>query len=151
MPTTTTILDVEDALLSALNAHATLTAQGLTATSAWQPWKTPDQVFIGSVDGDSQIPTMKAGRKQRTEDYRLEVVLRAGTPAGSASEVRAVKNRCLTYYAALDSILADDPTVGEDILWAVLESFEMRTQPVPDFSGWGCEIIATVAVSARLT
>lgn len=151
MPTATTVLAVEDAILAGLNAHATITAAGITATSAWQPWKTPEQVFIGSVDGESEIPTLKAGRKQRTEDYSVEVVLRSGQPGGSASEVRAVKQTCLGYYAALDDILADDPTLGVDVLWMVLDSFEMRTQPVPDFSGWGCEIIATVTVSARLT
>lgn len=152
MPTSTTILTVEDALVAQLAAHATLVAQGITPTVTWQPWSTADQVFIGGVDGTSEIPTMKAGRKQRNEDYDIDVVFRAANTGGTSTGGRDAKERCISYFAALDDILADDTTVNSlDILWAVLSTFEMRDVPLPNDSGWGTEIVATVTVSARLT
>ena len=148
MATSTTVGTVKSQLVTSLSAHASLSSVDVSYT--WRPWGDSDQVFLGDVEGDVEIPTLKSGRKNRHEEYTVDVIMRAvdndGTPQGGAS----VETRALTFLAALDDVLADDVQIDgvTAIQWARVGGFSSRM--VPQDKGWGCQISVQVEVEARL-
>lgn len=149
MATSTTIGTVRSQLVTSLGGHATLASVDVTRT--WRPWGDADQVFLGNVEGESRIPNQKAGRKQRQESYSFDVVFRTIDNDGTPQTGDVTEDRCITYLAALDDVLADDPQIDglTSFEWATVGDFSL--QNVPRSKGWGCQITVTVEVEARLT
>lgn len=148
MAVASTYATVKSQLVTSLAAHADLAAADVTY--GWRAWAKSEQVFLGDVEGESTIPTQKSGRKHRQETYTIDVVFRVydldGTPTGDATtEARAAE-----MMAALDDILADDVQIDgvTAIQWAQVGEFTSRL--VPQDKGWGCEVLTTVEVEARL-
>lgn len=151
MSTTSTVTDFKSALIAALAARPDMT--GVQVVYSWPgPTTRPEAVFFGeSLSGESEIPTIKAGRKQRSETYELEIVcwvfLTASTPTTGAQEAEA---RAFELMQSVDDLLADDPQVGvQFVQWARLGNFESLLAPVE--KGWACALSRKINVQARLT
>lgn len=126
---------------------------GVQVSDAWPgPDTANETLFIGEEidDWDSDIPTMKAGRKQRQETYTLTIEAWVAVP-GSLRSVSAgeARTRAIELIDVLDSLLADEPELIEGIQHARLTS---RTATlVPFDKGWACQATASIQVEARLT
>lgn len=107
-----------------------------------------DAVLIGPISpSEFMIPTMVAGRKDRTDDFQFEVVMWSARPGDDPAETAG---HCQTAMRALDNILADDPTLGgvDGLLAATLASPE-GPDPHPTDEGYMSEAKATVECLCR--
>lgn len=149
MATVSTYATVKSQLVTSLAAHADLSTADVTY--GWRAWGATEQVFLGDVEGESRIPTIKSGRKQRQENYTVDVIFRVYDHDGSPSGDADTEARALEMLGALDDVLADDVQIDgvTAIQWAQVGDFTSRL--VPRDKGWGCEVLSTVEVSARLT
>lgn len=150
MPTSSTVPAFLDSLLAQIGSELS----DVQVSSAWPgPNATENEsVFIGdSIDNwNVEIPTMKAGRKQRQETYSLTVEAWVAVPGELRQDsAAAARSRAIELIDALDSLLADDPDLGEPILWARLT--DRSATLVPFDKGWACQATATIDVEARLT
>jgi hypothetical protein len=150
VPTTTTVPDF-------LTAFVPLIAEALPDVQVSPVWPGPnatedETVFMGEAveNWDVEIPTMKAGRKQRQESYDVTVEAWVGKPGelreASATEARA---RAIELIDAIDDLLADTPEIIADIQHARLTG--RGATLVPFDQGWACQATATISVAARLT
>lgn len=154
MATSSTIPTVKAAIVSVLQARATAgsTLDKVGISYAWEG-NGPDAIFIGDLPtSDGFIPTIKAGKKARQEEYDLDVVFQSWRAAAGSDGGQAVEARCFAMYAELDDAMALDPKFGLGITvvqLAELTGVEVRLLPFE--KGWQSELIAKVSVHARLT
>lgn len=99
---------------------------------------------------DSSVPTIKAGRKQRQENYSFELTVWSFRPDIQPDECAVAEARAFELYEQVDGVLADDPTLGlSSIQYATLGGAEVAT--VPFQKGWAAVLVPSVEVRARLT
>lgn len=169
MPSASTLITVKDAILTRLRAKMEAAgetvkevladpAQSLAAGDVGLDYAHPGQAqgdeHIWLVNGlpadaDSDVPTMKANRKTRNEEYTVGVVLEVrGKDTARAAEVRA-----LALLAYLDGVLADDPRLGlgaAALTGAKLGGWSLDSGAIPN-DGFAARFLARVDVDARLT
>lgn len=144
MGTVSTVPVVKDALVTTLDARV-----GLDGVQVAREWPgdaiKAEAIWLGKVDGTHQIATMRAGRKDRAEEYRLEVIVSV-----VKNGVEAAEERAFVLLGEIESALADDPRIGlTSINWATVADFESVT--TRGQSGAVAEIRVFVEVNARLT
>lgn len=150
MPTSSTVPGVIDALLAAMQTAL----PGVQVEPAWPGPDTTESesLFIGPeiTDWELEIPTMKAGRKQRQETYTITVEAWVAQPGKLRAEsANAARTRAIELIDAVDSLLADEPGLTAEVLWARMGAREAAL--VPDGKGWSCQATAEIQVAARLT
>lgn len=154
MGTVSTVPLVRDALVSSLtDAVAVLVAPVPTVvTGRPADANVRRHTIIVASDvpvHDWDIPTMKAGRKHRQEEYELGVFISISPARGTVEEVQ---DRAYSILAQLDDILADDVHAGvanQSIISATLARSPMSSGH--DKEGPWCQIPAVVRIRARLT
>ena len=159
-PTTSTVPVVKTTIVSALSAR--LTADNVLGDDGTVPtvyYSHPGQelgmdgVWLGNTKrGSSTIPTMRAGRKHREEEYVVEVVFEPCRVGPSASPAESA---AFAQLAALENLLAEDPGVGlhaslTPTLLAVLRGWATTCTWDAGTGGWRCRLVADVAVRSRL-
>lgn len=126
---------------------------GVQVSAAWPGPDVNDEemLFIGDAvtEWTSGIASMKVGRQQRAEEYSVNVEAWVAKPgalrADSAGEART---RAIQIVDAVDSLLADDPTLTMPVI--VAEVSDRAATLVPFGTGWACQATATIRVQARL-
>lgn len=110
-----------------------------------------DVAVIGDVvDGEHEIPNMRAGRKHRQEMYFQLVHFFAVRPG---TEPDDAKTAALSYLAVLENLLANDVSLGitsNPTLVCAMERWNLNTTADESSRGWKAEITARVQVSGRL-
>lgn len=153
MPTTSTVPDVKTKLVELIKANV-----DVEVFYAWPGPSTPSEcVFIGRypdleddvVSVTSEIATIKAGRKQRTETYAVPVTIWSFRPDLTAEKAEEAEARAFELMEAVEDVLADDPTLGLDIQWARLGDFTSTGHPFE--KGRVYELVVQIDVQARLT
>jgi hypothetical protein len=100
---------------------------------------------------NQSIPNLKAGRKQRQEEFSIEIVgwvSRPGEPGDVGA--RATFERMLELLAVLENNMADDVQL-ENSAFQWLQLTERVPDLVPHERGWACMVVSTVEGQARLT
>lgn len=142
---TSTVVAVKDRLLQLLRA-----AEPDVQIDYFHQGDTQDDESIfyhHSLDGTSDVPTLKVNRKARQENYTLPVIIEVLVPSG---EVREAEVRCEELYGVLDGVLADDAHLGVDFVDSATLGGHTRTVgAIPD-RGSGARITADVNIRARL-
>lgn len=104
-------------------------------------------VYTGQVTGHHAIANIKAGRKQRNENYTIDVVCSVLQARGT---VAAARNRAYELVAAVEDALANDPFLGavDGLIAATAGGF----RDVSDFvkEGPAAVVVLEVECSARL-
>lgn len=77
-------------------------------------------LWIGGTDGQFSIPTMKAGRKYRDEEYEVKVYIDVILPGGTQTEAVTT---AYSYLAVIENILADNPATPSHVNAAVAGRF----------------------------
>lgn len=109
----------------------------------------PEAIFLGNISGASSVPSMKSGRRSRDETYSVEVYVWVFRPDGTPLNGYDVEARAFELKAALDDVLADDPTFGGTVQWAGADTtFDTEWQAVD--KGWGVQLLTRVDVNDRL-
>lgn len=154
MATTSTVVTVKKALVTLIDA-----ALSVPVTYAWPGKLTqPESVFLGPhpetsdvrIDVASQIPTMKAGRKQRAETYTVRVTVWVFRPDLNVEGAEECETRAFELFESIENVLATDTTLSSSAVQvASLERFSSTLYPFS--SGWACELAIDVAVEARLS
>lgn len=162
MATTSTIPTVKAGLVTAFTAAlATASREGgqIPVTYAWPgPATSPECVFFGPhpetadirLDVDQEIPTIKAGRKQRQEEYTLRATVWVFRPDLTAAGAEAVETQAFTVAGLLEDVLADDPQAGIGAVQLIAVETIISTL-FPFEKGWACELGLDLNVRARLT
>lgn len=147
MPTTTIRWAVTEALITQVRAHASLV--GVAVEPGWPGDQAGSEtVWVDDLDGDINIPTSNAGRKQRDDKFRIPFEVRV---VGKVS-LDATMTRLAEIVAALEDVLANSPTLSDtDGVVAAQVTEERMTSA--DLKGLGHVGFAEVVVSvhARLT
>lgn len=155
MPTHTTVLSVEDQIVTLLDAALTV-----PVTYAWPgPDTAPECVFLGLhpavadivLDLSSEDPVIKAGRRQSQEEYELTLTIWAFRPDVSAADARVASGAAHEIYDAIYDVFVNDARIG---LGNMIQRTEVRgfdRRQFPFMSGWACEMRVRIYVSARLT
>lgn len=156
MSTTTTLVDFKQRLVTVLDAALTV-----QVSYAWPgPNTESSTVFLGRpmlLDTDrhrtvstSEIPTMKAGRKQRQERYTVDLTVWVFRPDLSSDGAATAEAAAFDLCEAIDGVLANDTTIGlSSILWAQLVGVDAEL--IPFERGWASVIVMSIEVEARLT
>ena len=92
MPTISAVPAVKNALVTTLAARAGL--NGVSVTYSWPGTSMPagggsgaiEAIFLGATDVQSHIPSMKAGRKLRQEEFTQDCVIWVIQPGGSPED-----------------------------------------------------------------
>lgn len=165
MAETTTLVTVKDQLVSKYGtALATAGASGSAITVSYA-WPGPsaaaeEQVFLGhhpelrdlSINPSHEIPTIKAGRTQRNEEYAVPVTIWVFDSDTTAAAARTVEARAVALFAYCENIHADTPRIGlapSVIEKAVIGDWSSTLWPFN--KGWACALVFDVNVKARLT
>jgi hypothetical protein len=153
MATTSTIPAVKSALVDLLSV-----ALDVPVTYAWPGPNTAHEcVFLGRypdvpgedrIDATSAIANIVTGRKQRTETYTVPLTIWSFRPDLNSDGAAEAEERAFVMLSVLEDVLADDPKLGLDILWAQLGDYSSVGHPYD--KGWVYELIAQVDVQARL-
>ena len=153
MATTSTVITVKKALVTLLD-----TELSVPVTYAWPGKATQSEaVFLGPhpetsdvrIDVESQIPTMKAGRKQRAESYTVRITVWVFRPDLNVEGAEECETRAFELFSSIEDVLADDTSLGStDVQLASIERFSSTLFPFA--SGWACELGIDVQVEARL-
>jgi hypothetical protein len=134
---------------------------GVSITYAWPgPATTSRAVFLGPhpeladirLDLTSAVPTIKAGRKQRQEDYPVRVTVWEFRPDLTSDGAQACEDAAFDVAGVIEDQLADDPTLGLAqgvVQYLTVESLASTLFPFQ--KGWACELAIDVRVRARLT
>lgn len=122
------------------------------------PEAKPEMIVLGGDTGETiewtgyAIPTIKAGRKQRQEDYAvLFAIYVAGAPNTSPANPKPARDRAFQIFATVEDSLADDVTIDTDfntVQWAV--SAPRTAMPRMFENGWMYRIQGAFEVHARL-
>lgn len=127
---------------------------------AWPGPSTPPKcVFLGRhpelddirIDGQSELATIQAGRKQRQESYTVPVTAWTFRPDLDSTAAKTCEVEAFDLAAHLEDVVADDPTIG---LGPGVQRVVLETQTptlFPFQKGWACELALGFAVQARLT
>lgn len=146
MATTSTIPDVSDALV-ALVSTAMPGVKITDGRPADKDFQFRELAYLGDTTGDYTVPVMKSGRRTRSEDYDIQVVVWVAQSRGSLA---AAKRRAVELLTGFCNVLADTPNLGgvSGVLQATAGSFAISHE----FQGEGAVAVATldVSVSARL-
>lgn len=156
MATTSTVATVKAQLVSQLDAALTV-----PCTYAWPGKSTAAEcVFLGPhpetadirLDLSSSIPTMKAGRKQRQEEYTVRVTVWVFRPDLTTADAATCETRAFAILADIEDVLANDTRIG--LGSAVIHHMSIdsiASTLFPFQTGWACELGIDIAVEARLT
>lgn len=156
MATASTVPTVKAALVSQLAARAALAA--VPVSYGWLGVATKGESI--SLDppedthtGGSRIPTMKAGRKAREEEFTVVAAIQVVQGGGNPRNAATTEARAFALLAELDGLLADDPGLGGAVagptLRCVLADYPRLLFPFE--AGWYCRIDAVISVAVRLS
>lgn len=156
MATNSTVPTVKQRLVTVFSAATTT-----PVSYAWPGSNTvPECVFLGPhplaadirSDLDSEIPTIKAGRKQRQEEYTVRVTVWSFRPDLTSAGAEECETHAFEVWADLEDVLADDPQIG---IPAVVNQHiavqNLASTLFPFERGWACELSIDLRVRARLT
>lgn len=162
MATTSTVPAVKKQIVDKLKtalASASRDEGQVPVTYAWPgPATQPECVFLGPnpqtadlrLDLNSDIPTIKAGRKQRQETYTVRITVWEWRPDLNAVGAETAEDDAFKLAAKIEDVFADDPTIGlSQIQWAKVDTLASTLWPFE--KGWGCELAIDIDVAARLT
>lgn len=127
---------------------------------AWPgPSTANESVFCGRhpelddirLDVNHDIPTIKAGRKARQENYEIPLTVWVFRPDLSADGAQTCEARAFALLDPIEDLFADDPTIGlgTTVQWVKVDRIASTLWPFE--RGWACELIVTLDVAARLT
>lgn len=154
MATHSTVLATEDAIVAALDSALTV-----PFTFAW-PGKSTEPIcaFLGVhpgvadivLDASGEDPVMKAGRRQRQEEYDVTITIWAFRPELSTADAREASVSAWSAFDDIDDVFRNDSDLGVDgVQHMVITDYQRRLFPFN--SGWACEIRVTVNVKARIS
>lgn len=112
----------------------------------------PEMVIFGAYEWEMyEIPTYKAGRKQRQEEWTVifELVVFDTTGHTEPDDAKPSRDRAFELFQALEDVVADDP----DIDLADVQRIELRPDEAQFHTydrGWAFSISGTFRVWARL-
>ena len=108
----TTIYAVKSALLTKVQADATLSALQVTYGDPGGAARR-EHVFIGDVTAVGQDPeALASGRRRRIESYRLDVIVSVQSkPQG----VQENEERAIALASAVENVVADYPTLSDTV------------------------------------
>lgn len=156
MATTSTVVTVKSQIVDQLATALT----PVPVTYAWAGKNTePKCVFLGPhpnaadirLDLSSSIPTIKAGRKQRQEEYTVRVTVWTYRPDLTSADAKTCETEAFTTLADIEDVFANDPRIGLGatvVQYAEIESVASTLFPFQ--AGWACELAIDIAVRARL-
>lgn len=155
MATTSTIPSVKAKLVELLSADLSV-----PVTYCWPGPNTGQQaVFLGRhpelddirIDGTQEIPTIKAGRRQRQEQYTVPVTVWTFRPDLDASAGATAEAEAFTIAGQVEDVLADNWTLGLGPAVHKVSVSDVGSTLFPFMKGWACELVLTLEVNARLT
>lgn len=163
MATTSTIPTVKARLVTKYTtalATASPSSGQIQVTYAWPgPDTEREVVFLGyhpdvrdiSLDARSDLPTIKAARKERQEDYTIPVTVWTYHPNYTPEKANECEARAFTIFGHLEDEHANDPRLGlaADVITRTSIG-DIRSTLWPFQGGWACELTFNVEVAARL-
>lgn len=162
MATTSTVPTVKTRLVTKITTALNNAAVGGGQIPVFYAWPgadaEPECVFLGPhpatadirLDISHDIPTIKAARKQRQEDYTVRVTVWTFRPELSADGAEECETRAFVILGHIEDELADDTKLGLTGR-LVLKVTSIASTLFPFSSGWACELGVDVSVSARLS
>lgn len=156
MATTSTIPAVKAKLVELLSAES-----DVPVFYCWPGPSTPPRcIFLGRhpelddirIDAQSEIPTIKAGRKQRQEAYTVPVTVWSFRPDLDSSAGQEAERDAFELATPLVGIVLPSK-VDLDLGPAVhrASASTVATTLFPFMKGWACEVVVEVEVTARLS
>jgi len=155
MGTTSTIPAVKKKMVELFGA-----ALPVPTFYAWPGPSTPPRcVFLGRhpelddirIDGQSEIPTIKAGRKQRQETYQVPITVFSFRPDLDPSGAALCESDAFDIASHVEDVMADNVTLGLSPGVHRVSVETVASTLFPFQKGWACELVLTADVTARLT
>ena len=145
----TTIYEVKAALLTKLQADATLSAIQVTYGDPGQAARR-EFIFIGDVTAGGQDPeSLSSGRRRRIESYTLDVIVSVQSKPQGLQEN---EQRAIVLASAVENVVADNPTLSSlDGLMFIECSGMSVTSNEAGVDGPHSQITVHFAVKARLS
>lgn len=153
MITGTTLVDVKQAIVTALRARSGLTGvqvlYGPDDFPSGDDHLEDESIWLGNATWDEYaIPVLKAGTKKVDEDYELEFFLQVLKRDGTTQEAADIRARVLLI--ELQQALAENPAISDHIFWAQLRLRNHITGQFAAGPGHGSRFEGVINVRARL-
>lgn len=147
-PTGSTVVAVRKQIVAQLQAAAGLTGVQITYAFPGVDRQAQESIFTAFATIDHTVPTMKAGRKTRDEEYVQQLIIEVH---GHGDSQETVDTRAWALLAEVENVFADDPNLGipDTVLWATIQSATDVGGSID--RGHACRIEVDIAVRARLT
>lgn len=133
-------------VVTLLRASAALT--GVQVSPGW-PGESikAEAIWCDNIRGDMEIALLGAGRKQRDDTFRIPLEIKVSGKV----DLDAVALRLGQLIAAVEDVLADDPTLGalDGIQWAEIGEVQSICGRTPDGPVGFAEVV--LEVHSRLT
>ena len=145
----TTIYEVKAALLTKLQADATLSAIQVTYGDPGGAARR-EHIFIGDITAGGQDPeSLSSGRRRRIESYTLDVIVSVQSKPQGLQEN---EQRAIVLASAVENVVADNPTLSSlDGLMFIECSGMSVTSNEAVVDGPHSQITVHFAVKARLS
>ncbi|HVV37587.1 MAG TPA: hypothetical protein VHC63_13340 [Acidimicrobiales bacterium] len=139
---------VKAALVALLSANGALAGVQISQGYPGESFIEREAIYTDRVTGRHEIANIKAGRKQRDENYALTLVVSVVSDA--PEDVADVETRAFVLLQEIEDTLADDPSLGnvDGVVHAVAGQFRELADPTTN--GAACVIEFEVEVNARL-
>lgn len=145
MPTTSAVPTVRSNLVAAMDAATTV-----QVSHAWPgPAAEAEGIFLGTLEAEGGIASIKTGRQRRHERLRCEVICQTFTAAQTPADADDAEARVYVLLAVLEDVCANNPQLAGVGQWLEVVHHVLTVQPFE--RGWAARIVATVANTARLT
>lgn len=154
-PTTTTVAAARAQLVTALAVGELAEVDGVPKVH--YAWPGPhiaqgahEMVYVERIrDWTQRIPTIKAGRKQRDEEFTFDLGLWVSQPDTDADGAQQCFERAIELHNEIDNAIADDVQLGLTTLkWSELT--DRTVEQFPHQRGWACFIGMSITGRARL-
>lgn len=147
MPTTSRAVEIKKRMIEILDA-------ALTVDVHYGPpgeGQSNSLVWFGNVSAESNLATIKTGRRTRNEELLVDCWIEV---SGDPGDSEGAETESVEIMAAVEDALANDPglrgATGVDLVdWSRIASWEMRSGA--ESQGWAVEIEMKIYVHSRLT
>ena len=146
----TVIYEVKAALLTKLQADATLSAIQVVYADPGEAMRR-ECVFMGDAVSGNQIPeSLASGRRRRIEEFRLDVHVGVQSKAAGVQEA---EQRAIALAAAVENVGADYPTLSDSVTGLMFIECAGMSTNTGEAGIDGPRVLATVhfQVKARLS
>lgn len=151
MPETSQIGVVLDKLVADLSVLAALNGTSVVSGDMGSEWVGQHRKAIMFLGAHVEQESLGMGQDDRIENYEIPGDIYFVAPGAGETAAKEARDTALEMFAALETYLADDITIGSTVLTGEIQDFNLDSGPYPGIPGGHfAEITFTIEAKATI-